>query len=156
VLADDIRFLEHDLYGCEWLFYLEIVRRCRAGYVDEPLCLHHFVPGSLSRSSSIRNMVYHRSLLNIMRRRFHDCSPQARAEIDRQFREACRQLAFDSYRHREFAAACGYFMEASQERLDLSSAAGAAKSALCWLLSFGRTGDEPMLRTDPHEQPSTT
>ena len=152
VLSDDIRFLEHDMYGCEWMFYLEITRRCRAGYVDEPLCLHHFMDGSISRTSSVRNNVYHRSLLNIMRRKFRDCSPKAVAEIERQFRATCRQLAYDSYKHREFAAALGYFHDARHGRFDVSVAAGVTKSVLRWLLSLGRPGDEPMLRTDPHQE----
>jgi len=150
VLADDIRFLEHDMYGCEWMFYLDIVRRCRAGYVDEPLCLHHHVAGSLSRTSAMRNSLYHRSLLKIMQRRFTDCSALARGEMSRQIADTCLQLGFDSQRHAEHGPATRYFAEVLKERLDGAAAKGLVTSAMAWLLSWGCPGNEPLLRVDPH------
>lgn len=151
VLADDVRFLEHDLYGCEWLFYLEIVRRCRAGYVNEPLCLHHHVLGSISRTSPTRNNVYHRSLLRRMRRQFADCSVHVKAELSREYAETCLQLGFDGRRYNEHGPAVRYFAEVLGERFDWAAVKGLAASAMSWLATFGRPGDEPILRVDPHE-----
>lgn len=150
VLGHDIRYLDHNMYCCEWMFYLEIVRRCRAGYVDEPLCLHHFVEGSISRTSAIRNSVYHRSLLRIMRRRFADCSAPAMREMHRQLGNTCRQLGFHSYKHSEYGPAARYFAESLRERPGLHIAVSLLQASGRWLLSLGRPGDEPLLRSDPH------
>lgn len=149
VLADDIRFLPQDMYGCEWMFYLEIVRRCRAGYVDEPLCLHHHVAGSLSRTSSIRNTVYHRSLLKTMRRRFADASPSANHRMRCQLVDTCRQLGMQSYKHAEYGPAARYFAEALGHRMSLRTTAHLLQSAWRWCTVFGRPGNEPLLRLDP-------
>jgi len=150
VLADDIRFLARDMYGCEWLFYLEIARRCRVGYVDEPLCVHHHLSGSISRSSAVRNSVYHRSLLRLMRRRFSDASARARADLARQYAETCLQLGFDSERYGEFGPAVRYFGESLGAGFDWPAARGLAGSVVGWLATLGRPGREPMLRVDPH------
>ena len=111
VLADDIRFLENDLYGGEWLFYLEIARRARVGYVDEPLCLHHWVDGSLSRTNKTRNMIYHRRLMKVMQRRFSDASPAAKAEMRTQLEYDCLHLGMQSYKQAEYGPAVRYFGE---------------------------------------------
>ncbi len=156
VLGHDIRFLEHDLYGCEWLFYLESARRCRVGYVDEPLCMHHWVDGSLSRTSKIRNMVYHRRLLKTMHDRFPDMTRDQRRVIDQQLAETCRQLGFDSHKTAEFGPSVRYFREAFLTEPRSSTAAHLAQSACRWVIALGRSGTEPMLRIDPYRtHPST-
>jgi len=152
VLAEDIRFLPQDMYGCEWLFYLEVAARTRAGYVDEPLSMHHFVKGSLSRTSRVRNLIYHRRLLKVMRERFRAASAFARGQIRRQLAETCANLAARSHAEREYGPAVKYFSEALRSRLTRSSFNGLAQSAVAFLLSMGRPGREPLLRFDPHRQ----
>jgi len=149
VLADDIRFLPYNLYNAEWMFYLESVRQARAGYVDEPLCLHHWLDGSVSRTSSTRNFVYQRRLLRSMRERFADASPVARREMRCRLADTCRQLGMQSYMEAEYRPAMHYFVEALRERFDAKSACHLAQSALRWLLVLGRPGHEPLLRFDP-------
>ena len=56
VLADDVRFSPGCTYAEEWLFFLEVAHRAPAGFVDEPLCLHHHVEGSVTRTSARRNL----------------------------------------------------------------------------------------------------
>lgn len=148
-LAANIRFFEYNHYSAEWLFYLEIVRRARAGYVDEPLCLHHWVEGSITRTSSTRNFIYRRRLLREMRERFADASPIARREIKCQLADTCRQLGMQSYREAEYSPAMHYFAEALRECFDTRSALHLTQSTLRWLLVFGRPGHEPLLRFDP-------
>lgn len=148
VLADDIRFLPNDQYGCEWLFYLEIARRTRAGYVDEPLCLHHWVGGSLSRTSPTRNLVYHRRLLHIIMDRFSDMSAAAWATVECQLRDTCRQLGLMSFKQAEYAAAADYFAEALGCGFDAATAVNWMQAVGRWALAFGRPGREPMLRRD--------
>jgi len=149
VLADDVRFLPFNLYNAEWMFYLEIVRRARAGYVDEPLCLHHWVGGSASRTSSTRNVIYQWRLLKAMRERFADASPAARAEIQRQLADTCRQLGMASYKEAEYGPAMHYFVEALARRWDARTAVHLVQSLLRWVLVLGRPGREPLLRFDP-------
>jgi glycosyltransferase involved in cell wall biosynthesis len=148
VLADDIRFLPNDLYGCEWLFYLEIARRTRAGFVDEPLCLHHWVGGSLSRTSPARNLIYHRRLLHTILRRFPDMSREARATVKCQLRDTSRQLGLMSFKQAEYAAAVDYFAEALGGGFDRGTALHFLQAVGRWALAFGRPGREPMLRRD--------
>ncbi|NOS99188.1 MAG: glycosyltransferase family 2 protein [Phycisphaerales bacterium] len=154
VLSDEIRFWEQDMYGGEWLFYLDVCRRCPAGYVDEPLCLHHFTAGSLSRTSRYRNSVYLRRLLRIMRGRFSDASPASRGHIRRQLSDVCRQLGYDSYRCREFGSATRYFAEAVTGQCDWRTLTAVAASAGRVLTTMGRPGDEPLLRPGCDPLPS--
>lgn len=148
VLADDIRFYVDNWYGvCEWMFYLEITRRCRVGFVDEPLCVNHFIPYSISRTSRIRNSIDHRNLLHTIRRRFPDCSPAAAAALRDQLADTCRQLGLHGYKYDEYGPAVRYFAESLRERPDLRTAAYLMQSALRWILRRGRPGREPRLRT---------
>ncbi len=154
VLADDIRFLEHDLYGCEWLFYLEIANRCRTGFVDEPLCLHHYVDGSLSRTSKTRNTIYHRRLLKTMLDRFPKLTLPQTQEVRRQLAETCRQLGYESFKAAEYGPAMGYFREAMQARPSAASAVHWAQSLLRRAATLNRPGHEPMLRNDAYRNPT--
>lgn len=153
VLADDIRFLPYDMYGCEWMFYLDIVRRTRVGYVDEPLCLHHWVDGSLSRTSATRNLIYHRRLLKTMRGRYRDASPAARRSIRQQLGITCRQLGMHSYKAAEYGPATRYFAEALRQGRDVPTLWHLLQSTARWVTSRGCTGREPMLRLDLYKHP---
>jgi glycosyltransferase involved in cell wall biosynthesis len=138
VLADDIRFLENDMYGCEWMFYLEIARRTKVGFVNEPLCLHHWVDGSLSRTSTLRNAIYHRRLLRTMKERFADASDFARRQIRNQLDLTCRQLGFEFYKRGDYSMAREHFGEALGQRFALLTAVhwmqSAARSLSQWAL----------------------
>jgi glycosyltransferase involved in cell wall biosynthesis len=111
-LDTDIRFIvDHPHAFAEWVFYLDIVRRFRAGYVNEPLCRHHFTNGSITRTSKWRNIVSHRRLLLLMLDRFGGISASARDAVRRQLADTCGELALQSYNRRDFAAAARYFGE---------------------------------------------
>ena len=150
VLSDDIRFDASNSYGfAEWMFYLEIVQRCRAGYVDEALCLHHFEHGSLTRTSKIRNAVHHRRLLKTMQRKFARVSPIAGRSIRGQLYDACTQLGMQSYKRAEYGSAVRFFAESLVHRLSTTTALHLGQSALRWLWVMGQPGNEPLLREDP-------
>ncbi len=155
VLANDIRFLEHDLYGCEWMFYLEIANRCRAGFVDEPLCLHHYVDGSLSRTSRTRNTIYHRRLLKTIIDRFPNLTESQSKEVNLQLANTCSQLGYESYKAKEYGPAMGYFREAMQARPTAASAVHWAQSLLRRTAALDRPGNEPMLRNDAYRNPTS-
>jgi glycosyltransferase involved in cell wall biosynthesis len=147
VLADDLRYPTDNPHGfSEWLFYLDVVRRCRAGYVNEPLCRHHFVDGSITRTSKIRNSVCHRQLLLSMIDRYSGTSAIARRTLRSQLADACRQLGFESYKHAEYAAATRYFAESLAAGVDASTILHLAQSFVRTATSPGSVGSEPLLR----------
>ncbi|UCE59589.1 MAG: glycosyltransferase family 2 protein [Phycisphaerales bacterium] len=111
VLGNAIRFREVPSYGEEWLFYLKVSRACRAGFVDEPLCLHHFVEGSITRRSGHRNHLRLHNLLKEMYRCFGQVSPMASRTIRENLSQTCRQLGFDMQRMGQNRQAFRYFAE---------------------------------------------
>ncbi len=147
VLGNDIRFHVDNWYGlCEWMFYLDVVRRCRAGYVNEPLCLNHFVRGSISRTSRLRNYIDHRNLLRTMKTRYADCSGASRRTLRGQLGHACRQLGMQSYKAQEFGPALRYFAEAMREEFSARTGVHLLQSAGRWCMRMGRSGREPRVR----------
>jgi hypothetical protein len=112
VLGDRTRFRSDLRFGEEWLFYLEIARACRAGFVDEPLSIYHFQPGSLSRSDKHRNAVEFHRLLKAMRTTFPDLNTSRRRIVNRNIAELNRQLGCIAYREARFDAAVARFAEA--------------------------------------------
>lgn len=147
VLSDDIRFHVDNWYGvCEWLFYLEVADRCRAGFVNEPLCLNHFVPESISRTSRVRNSIDHRNLLRTVRGRFTDCSASAARVLSGHMACTCDQLGVHSYRKAEYGAALRYFAESMRERWTARTGLYLLQSACRWAAALGRPGQEPRLR----------
>ncbi len=147
VLGTDIRFHVDNWYGLtEWMFYLDIVRRSRAGYVNEPLCLNHFVRGSISRTSRIRNNIDHRNLLQTMKARYADCSTRAKRTIRANLAQACRQLGMQSYKKQEFGSAIRYFAEAMCEGPRVTTAVHLLQSAGRWGLRMGQPGNDPRVR----------
>lgn len=117
VLRDDIRFSAQHRYAEEWLFYLEVTRRGRAGFVDEPLCLHHHVAGSVSRTSTMENLEALAGLLEHMLGRFSDASRRARRAFRVQLAAARRQLGMEAYKHRRFAAAADHWRRSLRSQL---------------------------------------
>ncbi len=133
VLGQGVRFLEGQWYSEEWLFYLEVARRCRAGYVDEPLSLHHHQPGSVSRTSVTRNLANQRALLALLAKRFRGCSRQARQALRSQRSFCARQLGWDSLRAGCSREAVGYFAEAFVQEPGWSTARPMLGAVWRWL-----------------------
>lgn len=95
VLGRKIRFMERIAYAEEWLFFLDVSRVTRAGYVDEPLSIHHYTPGSLARADKRRNLVRTRELFREMKRRYRDSTTEQRRAIRANLATVCRQIAHE-------------------------------------------------------------
>ena len=115
VLGNAVRFLEGQWYSEEWLFYVDVARRCRCGYVDEPLSLHHHVAQSLSRTSVSRNLVNQRALFIMLAKRCPGRSREADAALRRQHCACAQQLGWDSLRAGRPRRAVRYFAEAFRQ-----------------------------------------
>jgi len=115
-LGDAIRFPEHCTYAEEWLFYLKVVKAWPAGFVDEPLCLHHHVPGSLARSDKAANTRGYRDVLNAIRTSFDDLTPAQERALHGQLAQTHRQLAYDARRGDQPRTALSHFALALRHR----------------------------------------
>ena len=111
VLDDDVRFLPGQCYSEEWLFFLEVARRSRCGFIDAPLSVQHCQPGSVSLSSVWRNIDQQCRALREIRRRFPGVSRAARRAVRDQLAFCCRQLGFDAYKRGAYGAARRHFAE---------------------------------------------
>lgn len=111
VLGELIRFPVDHAYAEEWLFYLAVVRTCRAGFVDEPLCLHHYTRGSLARTDSRQNTRRYRDALRAIRDSFNDLSRVQHRVVRRNLARTCRQLGYDTFHACQYLDAVGYFVE---------------------------------------------
>jgi glycosyltransferase involved in cell wall biosynthesis len=89
----EIRFDERLSYAEEWLFYLRLARAGRAGFVDEPLALHHFTRNSLTRTDKCRNMVRQCELFHAMKKQFPDLALHETAIVNGHLANAHSQLA---------------------------------------------------------------
>ncbi|MFQ5461309.1 MAG: glycosyltransferase family A protein [Phycisphaerae bacterium] len=116
VLGRDVRFREDKRYEEEWLFYLEVVRRCRAGFVDEPLSCHYHVRGSLSRSDKRANAAGDYAIVREMAATFPDLSSSERATLKRHLVRTARQVGFDALRGGDHDLALRRFAEALRLR----------------------------------------
>lgn len=92
-LGQDIRFNERLSYAEEWLFYLQLARRGTAGFIDEPLALHHFTPNSLTRTDKARNIARQCLLFREMKKQFPDLTPPQRHTVNGHLARAHAQLA---------------------------------------------------------------
>lgn len=111
VLGSDIRFPIDQSYAEEWLFYLRVARITPAGFVHEPLCLHHFTAGSLARTDRQANLSELRRLLLRIKTAFGDLTRTERRAVHRNLATCTLQLGFDKYKSRNYAAAARYFLE---------------------------------------------
>lgn len=93
VLGAAIRFNAGLSYAEEWLFYLTLSRSFRAGFVDEPLALHHYTANSLTRSDKLRNLKRQCELFKVMHSTFPELSRYQRSLIDGHLARAHGQLA---------------------------------------------------------------
>ncbi len=144
VLGETIRFPADLSYAEEWLFYLTVSRACRAGFVDEPLCLHHYVDGSLSRTDKHRNMQRYRDVLHRIRTAFGDLDGRQRAAVDDNLAGACRQLGFNTYHRGYYRRAARYFAESLRYRRSLAVAWDTGHAVIRWLLGGAPRHDRPL------------
>ena len=124
VLGRSIRFAEGQSYAEEWLFFLQVTRRCRAGFVDEPLSIHHHTIGSLARTDARRNTVRYRNLLVAMGEVLDGISFDQRGIIRSNLADTYRQLAYDAYRDRDFGEARVNFAKSFRQRASLRALYG--------------------------------
>ncbi|MFQ5589974.1 MAG: glycosyltransferase family 2 protein [Phycisphaerae bacterium] len=139
VLGSDIRFPSGLCYAEEWLFYLKIARICPAGYVSEPLCVHHHTAGSLARTNKRLNAVRYRDVLRAIDDAFSDLTGAQRKALHGNLSGACRQLGYDAYLSGRHFDAFGHFAESLGYRLTARSLSGLLQSLPHALLS-GRRG----------------
>ncbi len=109
VLAPAIRFPEQIAYAEEWVFYLKTVARCRVGFVDEPLCLHHFVQGSLARSDASENTVQLTRTLDAIVEAFPNLNYKQQCLLAEHKARSLRQVGYDAHRERRFGDAARAF-----------------------------------------------
>lgn len=136
VLGESIRFNAELSFGEEWLFFLEVSRCCRAGFVDEPLSIYHCQPGSLTQTDKRRNVLNYIALLRAMNHAFRDLPRSRRLPIRRNLTKLCRQVGYDDLRAGRPAQAIGRFAEAFRISPGLSTLRELARAAVCRL---GRT-----------------
>lgn len=116
VLGNTIRFTKDPAYSEEWLFYLHVVRRCKSGFVDEPLCIHHHIKGSEARTSSHRNTYRLYQLYHEMLRVLQPLSFSQRRPIHQHIATITEQLGITAYRNRKYLLAYRYFIECLKKR----------------------------------------
>ncbi len=119
VLGDDIRFIPGQMYSEEWLFFLEVARRCRCGFVNEPLSRQYHLPGSLSRTCVIRNNEHQVNAMERILRRYPDISNDSRKSLELQLLHCHRQLGFDYARLGNHDRSRFHFRRAFKYKTDL-------------------------------------
>ncbi len=139
VLSEEVRFPIGLSYAEEWLFYLKIAKRNRVGYVDEPLCLHHHVRFSLSRTDRHQNTLGTYALLKRMQKELEPLTTSQRAIIAQNLEQTARQLGFDGYHTYQYREAARRFVEAFKFRPSARSAWDAAHALFkAWLPNESR------------------
>ncbi len=118
VLGDHIRFDPVLRYSEEWLFYLQMARAGQSGYVDEPLSVHHSVPGSLARTDPRRNAVGYAQLLATIARSFPNVSRKQRRSLCFRLADAHRQIGYDALRDGDCGTALRSFTTALRHRFN--------------------------------------
>ena len=121
VLGRSVRFAVGQSYAEEWLFYLHLAKRCRAGFVDEPLSVHHYTTGSLARTNAHSNTVRYCNLLTAMAEAFDDLSYKHRRIIRSNLAEALRQLGYDAFHAGDYSAAGANFAKSFCRRARLQT-----------------------------------
>ena len=142
-LGSRIRFMPDPAYAEEWLFYAEIAKDRGVGFINEPLSLHHFTGGSISRSDpSINTAGLRRTLLEMRRRLSPLPFAQSRA-LRRHLAVANRQLGYESLRNGESLKALARFVEAFWCTPSRSNAGGVLSALLSAVKPMGPRHDGP-------------
>ena len=129
VLGDDVRFAPGQSYSEEWLFFLEVARRARCGYIDEPLAVQHQQPVSVSMVSASHNVAQQRQALQMIQARYADVSASAKRAVRHQLAHCCRQLGFDAYKQGRYRDALRHFSEAWAQRPDVHTTVHVVQTA---------------------------
>ncbi len=147
VLGSTIRFTRDPAYAEEWLFYLQVTRTCRSGFVDEPLSLHHFVTGSVTRTDKHRNVLRLRNLLLEMNAAFDDVTHAQRAVIRRHLVGNCRQLGYDAFHAGDYRKAYRYLVEVARRQPGWRALHDLVHLGACWIgnASIARRGERSAL-----------
>ena len=147
VLGPTIRFTRDPSYAEEWLFYLQVTRICRSGFVDEPLCLHHFVTGSVTRTDKHRNLLRLRNLLLEMNAAFDDVTRAQRAVIRQHLVRNCRQLGYDAFNAGDHREAYCHLVEVARRQPGWRALIDLVHTSACWIgnASIGRRGKRSAL-----------
>ena len=111
VLSDSIRFMRDPAYSEEWLFYLQVVRICASGFVDEPLCVHHHLPGSEARTDRHRNISRLNNLYHEMLNVLEPLTSAQRRVIKQNLATSSEQIGLNAYRTGSYRRASRYFFE---------------------------------------------
>jgi len=128
VLGDGIRFPVGLSYAEEWLFYLQIAQKTRVGFVDEPLCLHHWVRGSLARTDVKQNLLGMARLLAQLPRLIPNLAARHRRAVRHNFARTALQLGYEFHREGRFREAASWFGRSFLSEPGRSPAKGAALS----------------------------
>lgn len=139
VLTANMRFPSDQTYAEEWLFYLKVVREVDAGYVNEPLCLHHFTVGSLARTDRQGNQRELYRLLLRIRDSFTDLTRPQRRALSLNLANCNRQLGYDTYRVQQYKTAARHFLASFQHHPEWHSLAEAAQATLRAFLPLFRS-----------------
>lgn len=116
MLDGGVRFRVDHSYSEEWLFFIDVVSRCEAGFVDEPLALQHHRRQSLSRTSTAANVRNQIRVLEQIAARFPQASSKARAEVNAQLAHYRRQMAMNLSKSGRFGDALSHFAAALRHR----------------------------------------
>jgi len=143
VLGDGLRFPEGCAYAEEWLFYLQEVRACPAGFVDRPLCLHHHTAQSLSRTNRQANAHQLHRLFLAMRSNLAPLSNRQARVLHRHLATATAQLGYIAMRERRFAAAAGRFAQSLRHHPRSGIVAPLIESVARTICPFGRPANTP-------------
>ncbi len=149
VLGSTIRWSADPSYSAEWLFFLKVVRVCPAGLVDEPLSLHHFVEGSVTRTSKHRNLLRLRSLLLEMNQSFDDLTGPQRTVVRRHLATTCRQLGYNGFRSGASRQAAEHLAESFRWRPSLRALYDIIHVGAHWLRSRGARAGKTAARRGP-------
>ncbi len=137
VLGCGIRFDERLSYAEEWLFFLRVARQTRAGYVDEPLSLHHYTAGSLARTDKQANVERYGDVLRAILRQFPDLSAAQRATVRANLSDASRQLGYRAAKEVRRGDAVRWFFEATCQRPTLTTVRELTRAILSLLRPRG-------------------
>jgi glycosyltransferase involved in cell wall biosynthesis len=134
---ETIRFADGQRYSAEWLFYLQLARNWPAGFVDEPLSLHHHLRGSVTRTDKQENVRNYFELLKRIERAFPDLNLRQRAILRPQLARAALQIAYQAHAAGDFAEASRLFAVSLGYGWSMAATRGLLEE--CWRTKCGLT-----------------
>ena len=138
VLGGSIRFRTDQPYAEEWFFYLKVARATAAGFVDEPLSIHHYVPQSITRSDKRRNTFGYYRLLKDIDATFGGLTTEQRRIVRANLAQACRQVGCEAAKDGRNADAVRQLAEAFRYRPQWATLRELTRSSLACLVTPGR------------------